>query len=160
MDDPIASDRNPTTGHAMDWEYDGVGNKTKETRADGASQSWIPDSMNRLVEHYGFAGERVVRYDRNTEHTWEWITDAKGATYAISYDALHRKIFEHYPADTTRADPGEHFWYDAVGNLIMYKNPADDYKHVSYDSRNRDRDSYWDSNGPSIHKDFDDASRM
>jgi RHS repeat-associated protein len=140
--------------------YDGTNNKAWETRADGTSRSWSYDSMNRLVDHYGFAGERVVHYGRNTEHTWEWITDAKNATYAINYDALHRKVFEHYPPDATRADPGEAFWYDAVGNLIQYKNPADQLRHFSYDSRHRERDSWWDSNGPWIHRDYDAASRM
>jgi RHS repeat-associated protein len=159
VDDPISTDRN-ISGHTMNWQYDGVGNKRYETRADNLTQEWRYDSVNRLTEHYGFAGERIVRFDRNTEHTWEWITDAKGATYAISFDALHRKVFEHYPPDATRADPGEHLWYDAVGNLIQYKSPADDFKHFSYDNRNRERDSSWDSNGPSIHKDFDAAGRL
>jgi RHS repeat-associated protein len=159
MNDPIATDRN-ANGHTLEWQYDAAGNKTRETRADDTFQTWNYDSVNRLVDHYGFGGERVVHYARNAEDTWEWITDAKNATYAINYDALHRKVFEHYPPDATRADPGEHFWYDAVGNLVQYKNPADQLKHFSYDSRNRQRDSWWDSGGSWIHTDFDAASRM
>ena len=33
----------------MDWEYDGVGNKTKETRADNAFRSWDYDVPNRIT---------------------------------------------------------------------------------------------------------------
>jgi YD repeat-containing protein len=48
IDDPIASDRSTITGHTMAWEYDGVGNKLKETRADNAFRSWDYAPMNRL----------------------------------------------------------------------------------------------------------------
>jgi YD repeat-containing protein len=47
MDDPISIDRN-STGHTMNWVYDGVGNKLKETRANEAFRSWDYDSMSRL----------------------------------------------------------------------------------------------------------------
>jgi RHS repeat-associated protein len=160
MDDPIASDRN-STGHTMNWEYDYVGNKTRETRADNAFRSWDYDSMNRLVDHYGFAGERVVRYDRNIEDTWEWITDAKNATYTIHYDALHRKTGEYYPADATSGGRAGYFWYDEAGNLVQFKNPGDQYQHFYYDSRNRQRHSWWDGNAAQdIGTNYDAASRM
>src|SRR5438874_5056417 len=48
MDDPIASDRN-SSGHTMNWEYDPMGNKTKETRADNAFRSWDYDIPGRIA---------------------------------------------------------------------------------------------------------------
>ncbi|MEY2507599.1 MAG: hypothetical protein QOH01_1928 [Verrucomicrobiota bacterium] len=139
--------------------YDGASNKRWETRADGTSQSWTPDTMNRMWIHYGFAGEATV-YDHNPSGTISRITDAKGAIYSFGYDLLNRKTSETYPPDVYGASRSEMFWYDAVGNVYLYKNPADDYKHFSYDSRHRERDSWWDWNGPWMHKDFDAASRM
>jgi hypothetical protein len=56
------------------------------------------------------------------------------------------------PSALLGAIRGEMFWYDAAGNLIVCKNPADDVKHLFYDNRNRERDSWWDWNGPSIYK--------
>jgi YD repeat-containing protein len=159
MSDPIPSDRN-SNGHTVDWVYDGVGNKRYETRADNATREWRYDSVNRLTDTFGFGGERTQYARQLPNDLIEWITDAKGAVYTFTYDALHRKTTETYPPDATGNGRTEHFWYDAAGNLIAYKNPADDYKRFSYDNRNRERDSWWDWGGPSIHKDFDAASRL
>src|SRR5205085_1104166 len=154
MDDPITSDRNASQ-HTMNWEYDGVGNKLKETRADNAFRSWDYDSMNRLAHVIAWrmsTAEPTVTttYTRNATDTIEHVIDAKNATYAFTFDALHRKTKEAYPPDATSGGRSEMFWYDAVGNLTHYKSPADQYKHLWYDNRNRLTDTTWDmppSNG-------------
>src|ERR1700686_1062307 len=83
MDDPIASDRN-SSGHTMNWEYDGVGNKTKEIRADDAFRGWDYDSMNRLwhaIDWRMSSSDPAITttYSRDQQDLTEWITDAKGA---------------------------------------------------------------------------------
>ncbi|PZR76763.1 MAG: hypothetical protein DLM73_01680 [Chthoniobacterales bacterium] len=140
--------------------YDGVGNKTSEMRPDYTSRSWVYDSMNRLIDHYGFAGEHVAHYDHDPAGNVTQIIDAKGASYSFSYDALNRKTSETYPYDATGAARTELFWYDAVGNLSQYKNPADQYKYFSYDSRHRERDTWWNGGGQWITKNYDAASRV
>ncbi|MEN3370480.1 MAG: hypothetical protein V7609_2623 [Verrucomicrobiota bacterium] len=179
MDDPIASDRN-SSGHTMNWEYDDVGNKKKETRADNAFRSWDYDSVNRLAHAIDWRMNMsepaiTTTYTRDVQDLTEWITDAKGAVYTFTFDKLHRKTSETYPPDVYGASRSETFKYDAVGNLILYKNPANQYKHLdyadSYDSRNRLRRSAWNtasseataadlSAGQEIRTEYDNASRM
>jgi YD repeat-containing protein len=178
MDDSIASDRN-SSGHTMNWEYDPVGNKKKETRADNAFRSWDYDSMNRLAHAIDWrmnVSEPAITtsYTRDVQDLTESITDAKGAVYTFTFDALHRKTSETYPPDLYGASRSEAFKYDAVGNLILYKNPANQYKHLdyadSYDSRNRLRHVAWSlsasdntpdlSVGQETRTGYDDASRM
>ena len=111
MDDPITSDRNASQ-HTMNWEYDGVGNKLKETRADNAFRSWDYDSMNRLAHVIAWrmsTAEPTVTttYTRNATDTIEHVIDAKNATYAFTFDALHRKTAESYPPDATSGGRSE-----------------------------------------------------
>src|SRR5207237_9200898 len=119
MDDPIASDRN-NTGHTMNWEYDGVGNKLKETRADNGFRSWeydIPNRITRAIDWRMNLSETAVitKYERNATSTVETTTDAKLAVYTFEFDFLHRKTKETYPPDATSGGRSEMFWYDGVG---------------------------------------------
>ncbi|MEY2510602.1 MAG: hypothetical protein QOE26_1365 [Verrucomicrobiota bacterium] len=178
-DSAIGSDRSTTTGHTMTLEYDGVGNKTKETRADNAFRSWIYDIPNRITSAIDWrlsASEPAITttYERNVTSTIETTKDAKDAVYTFTFDAVHRKITETYPTAFGNSSPNEAFWYDAVGNLILYKSPAGQYKHLdyadSYDSRNRLRHAGWNlsassgaadwSVGQEIRTNYDAASRM
>ena len=165
MDDPIASDRN-VSGHTMNWEYDAVGNKAKETRADNAFRSWSYDSVNRLAQTIDWRmnlSEPAVTttYTRDVLDLTEWITDAKGAVYGFTFDTLHRKTSETYPPASGNPNSIESFWYDAAGNLVQYQSPAGQTKHVSYDNRNRVWDGWWDGGvGPLISTRYDPASRV
>jgi RHS repeat-associated protein len=164
MDDPIAVDRN-SSGHTMNWVYDSVGNKLKETRADNAYRSWDYDLMNRVWHafdwRYSDPSYQITTYDWNTTGTYRWITDAKGAVYTFVFDALGRKLYEFYPSDQSNVNRLVAYWYDVAGNLVMFKNPAEQYRHFSYDERNRQRHSWWNDNaGQDIATDYDAASRM
>ena len=185
MDDPIATDRN-STGHTMNWEYDPVGNKTRETRADGAFRSWdydIPNRINHVIDWRKSLSDPAITttYTRDLPDTQNVTVahtiDAKLADYRFEFDALHRKMSETYPADAYGVPRTEKYWYDAAGNLRLYKNPADKYKHLdysdSYDSRNRLRHSAWNSSyafnppdapdhtiGQEITTVYDNASRL
>jgi RHS repeat-associated protein len=179
MKNPIATDRN-SNGYTMEWEYDGVGNKKKEIRADNAFRTWeYNDPMNRLTKTIDWrmsAAEPAVAtvYGRNITATEETITDAKGAVYTFHFDDLHRKTSATYPMDATGLARTETWEYDPAGNLKLYKNPAGQYKHLdfadSYDSRNRLRHSAWNTDpinnawnpsvGPETRTIYDAASRM
>jgi RHS repeat-associated protein len=142
------------------WQYDAMNNLTRETRADQSYRRTEYDSMNRVVDAYGFAGEHT-HYDRDLAGNVWRIIDPKGAAYTFGYDAMNRKTSETYPGDAYGANRTEMFWYDGVGNLTQYKNPDDKYRHFNYDNRNRAWDSWWDGGvGPMISTRFDSASRL
>jgi RHS repeat-associated protein len=164
MDDPIGSDRN-SSGHTMNWEYDGLGNTTKETRADNAFRGWDYDSMNRLCHAIDWRTSTsdpaiTTTYGRDVTSTHETITDAKGAVYSYELDALHRKITATYPLDSYGLHRTETWHFDPVGNMDYYKAPVDLYKTIVYDSRNRPIESYWNASGTHVNTVYDAASRV
>src|SRR5205085_1782784 len=118
-------------------------------------RSWeydIPNRITRAIDWRMNLSETAVitKYERNATSTVETTTDAKLAVYTFEFDFLHRKTKETYPPDATSGGRSEMFWYDAVGNLIQDKNPANQSKHLRYDNRNRLTDTTWDvppSNG-------------
>ena len=161
MDDPIASDRN-SSGHTMNWEYDAVGNKRFETRADNATREWRYDSMNRLTDNFGFAGAvDHTHYDHDQAGNVTWITDAKGAQYAYYYDQLNRKVSQWYPVDATGVSRYDAWYRDVAGNIIRHDSPEHNVQIFEYDNRNRMTLSYWwNYVGPSVVTGYDNASRV
>ena len=166
MDDPVASDRN-SSGHTMNWEYDGVGNKKKETRADDVFRSWDYNSMNQLWHAYDWrtnetpTASQTTTYNRDSTGNLHEIVDQKGASYVYFYDALGRKASAFYPPDAQGTVRYEYFQYDAAGNLQRHDNPAGQVQWFVYDNRNRMNHSYWWGNvGPDITKSYDNASRL
>jgi RHS repeat-associated protein len=142
------------------WQHDAADNLTRETRPDQSYSRAEFDSMNRVIDTYGFANEHT-HYDRDAAgNVWQLI-DAKGASYTFAYDPMNRKTSETFPSDAYGANRTELFWYDAVGDLTQYKNPDDKYRHSNYDNRNRPWDSWWDGGvGPTISTRFDAAGRL
>lgn len=166
MDNAVTTDRNGN-GHTIEWVYDGVGNKLRETRADNAFRTWeYNDPMNRLTKIVDWRmstsePEVATIYGRDVTSTTETITDAKQAVYTFYYDLLHRKASAWYPPDAGGTTRYEYFQYDAAGNLERHDNPAVNVQIFVYDNRNRRTDSYWWFHvGPQIHTDYDDASRV
>jgi len=159
MDDPIASDRN-STNHTMNWQYDTTNNLIRETRADDSYRRAEYDSMNRVIDTYGFANEHT-HYDRDlAANVWQMI-DAKNAYYNFGYDAMNRKTSGTYPADAYGANRTETWHYDAAGNMDLYKNPAGQYRHLFYDGRNRLYEAWWDNYAaPEVVIGYDWASRV
>jgi RHS repeat-associated protein len=141
------------------WQYDVTNNPTRETRPDQSFRRTDFDSMNRATDSYGFANEHT-HYDRDLAGNVTQLIDAKGASYGFGYDTLNRKTSATYPTDATGVNRTEDFWYDATGNLIQYKNPANQYKYLGYDTRNRLISSSWSGGtGPSVGLGYDAASR-
>lgn len=142
-------DRNQRTAatdplsHRTEWEYDDAGNMKKETRADMKFRIWDQyDAMNRVKHTIGFLSE-PTSYDYDLAGNMTQMTDSKGAIYGTEYDELNRKKSATYPTDANNTTRTETWLYDEAGNLKVYKNPADQYKHFEYDERNRQWRAYW-----------------
>ena len=157
--------------------YDPADNKEKETRQDGAFRTWDYDAMNRLWHAYDWRMSdpptlnQTTTYDHDHAGNVQFITDTKGTLYEYGYDWLNRKISATYPSDNTLPQRTETWLYDYAGNLLLHKNPAEQYQHFVYDDRNRQRRSYWNmftaadttpnwSIGPEITITPDAASRI
>ena len=147
--------------------YDAVGNKTKETRPDTTFRTWDYDTMNRLWHVYDWrtadppTANETTTYGRDLAGNVRTITDAKGAIYSYNYDLKNLKTSETYPPDATGASRTFAYHYDDGGNLDYLKNPAGEYKHVAFDTRNRPRHSWWDDGaGPDVVTHYDAAGRM
>lgn len=159
MDDPIASDRN-STGHTTNWQYDTTTNLVRETRADNSYRTADYDSMNRVIDTHGFAGEHT-HYGRDLAGNITQMIDAKTASYSFGYDQRNRKTSATYPADALGVARTETWRYDAAGNMDLYKNPAGVYRHVFYDDRNRMYEAWWDSGAaPEVVVGYDFTSRV
>jgi RHS repeat-associated protein len=149
--------------------YDPVGNKIKETRPDAITfRTWDYDAMNRLWHAYDWrtadppAADQTTTYDRDHAGNIRTITDTKGATYLYDYDLKNLKISETYPPDATNVGRRTYtYHYDDVGNLDFLKNPGNQYKHITFDARNRARHTWWDDGvGPDVATHYDAAGRM
>jgi RHS repeat-associated protein len=159
MNDAISTDRN-NSGHTMNWSYDTTDNMRFATRADNATREWRYDSMNRLTDTFGFAGEHT-HYDRDLAGNVYQTIDAKNAVYGYTYDGLNRKVSATYPPDAFGASRTETWHFDADGNMDLYKNPAGQYRHLFYDDRNRLYEAWWDNYAaPEVVIGYDFASRV
>ncbi|MFN2621760.1 MAG: RHS repeat-associated core domain-containing protein [Chthoniobacterales bacterium] len=169
------TDPAPFNNQITQWEYDEVGNLKKEIRPDQLFRRWEYDSTNRVIDTYGFSNEHT-HYQRDKAGNIIQLVDPKQppSTYFFSFDAMNRKTAATYPLDATGANRTESWHYDVVGSLALYKNPADQYRHLdfpdSYDPRNRLRHAGWNLSsttpsadstiGQEITVGFDDASRL
>jgi RHS repeat-associated protein len=148
--------------------YDDAGNKQYEIRPDGNLRSWDYDAMNRLWHSYDWrpvgtwpTANQTTTYSHDIAGMVHTIQDTKGAIYTFEYDLMNRKISETFPADLGTQAPVEAYAYDDAGNLILVKTPANQYKHLHYDARNRQDLVTWDNGaGPNIATHYDDASRV
>jgi RHS repeat-associated protein len=145
---------------ATTWQYDATSNMTRETRPDQSYRRAEYDSMNRVIDSYGFAGEHT-HYDRDLAGNVHQLVDAKGAGYVFYYDAMNRKASAWYPPDATNSTRYDAWYRDAVGNVYRHDSPAGNVQIFEYDNRNRMYHSYWWGNaGPDTTIGYDVASRM
>ena len=107
-------------GNYTVYEYDGNGNRTKETVFDQSGQkleetSFAYDSRNLLVQK----------------------TDANGNVYWYDYDALGRKVGYFDPLGNYTK-----YAYDSVGNLISETDPRGGTTEHVYDLAKQSRPSW------------------
>lgn len=142
------------------WQYDAASNMIRETRPDQSFRRAEFDSMNRVIDTYGFGGEHI-HYDRDLAGNVHQLVDSKGAGYVYYYDSMNRKSSAWYPEDATGVNRYDYWQYDAVGNVTRHDNPEGNVQIFEYDNRNRQTDSYWwDYVGQHIITAYDAANRV
>jgi RHS repeat-associated protein len=118
-------------GHITRWTYDAAGNNLTETRLDGGVTTNTYDVMNRLLTTrnpnnetttFAYGGTGAAGNQGDNLIT---LTDARGNSYAFTYDAKNRSIARAINATTTLSILDD--W-----NLIDERNPADTQqaKHI------------------------------
>jgi hypothetical protein len=127
----------------------------KETRPDNKVRTWDEyDTMNRVKQTTGFLNE-LTRFSYDPAGNRTLVIDANTRVYETIYDAQNRKYNASYPIDAATGQSRSETWrYDIAGNLLWYKNTAFQYKHFEYDTRNRQRRSYWNSSHLSTTADW------
>lgn len=98
--------------------YDGLGNWTAFTNAEGRVYTMAYDALGRLVAATNAANEQVFanRYDPVGNLTNR--TDGAGNTIAYSYDVLNRLVRR----ESGVGGPASSFAHDPVGNLLTASN--------------------------------------
>lgn len=130
------------------WEYDDMGNVTKGIRPDLSFWRAEYDSMNRVIDTYGFEDEHT-HFRRDLAGNVVEMKDPRNSSYFFTYDALNRKIGATYPPDAVNIVRSETWHYDAAGNMVEYKNRAGARKvYAPYDNRNRPTSFSWHDEAP------------
>jgi RHS repeat-associated protein len=145
------------------WEYDAGNRLSKETRPDLMYRRMEYDSLNRVIDMYGFSNEHT-HYQRDFAGNVVQMTDPKlpnPAIYLFGYDEMNRKTSVTYPQDAMQTVRGESWHYDHAGNMDQHVNAAGQTKTLGYDTRNRLYSSSWTGGvGPTLGLGYDDASRL
>ena len=133
------------------YEYDGNGNLTKQTDADGTVTEYTYSPLD-LVTNINYNGGKSVSYQYNGTgelvQMTDWtgttsfeldllnqitkVTDTKGAVVEYEYDATGNQTAVHYPDDTTVTKT-----YDLNGNLKTVTEDDGRTTTYSYDGMNR-----------------------
>jgi YD repeat-containing protein len=115
---------NDLLGHITRWTYDAAGNSLTETRPDGGVTTNTYDVMNRLLTTrnpnnetttFAYGGTGAAGNQGDNLIT---LTDARGNSYAFTYDAKNRCIARTINGTTTL------YIFDDW-NLTDERNPAD-----------------------------------
>ena len=155
VDDPV----NAAVGHTMKYTYDTGGNVTKKTRIDGNYATFSYDGLGRVTQSTDYSGNPTTYTYDGSNYTQApnlvSITNGGGHEYDYTYDAISRKTSATYPSDYAGVRRTESYVYDIANHLVQYTNPAGQNKTLAYDGRGRLTDTMWDSNGPTVHIDYD-----
>ena len=159
-------------GNMTRWSYDGEGNVLSETRPDGGVTRNEYDGMNRVVKTTDPKGQTTtLGYEAGagggncgcasaagrprTGDQWTTLTDARGQTYTRVFDAMERLTAMLYPGGSQ-----EQYRYDTVGNPVGYTTRAGQVRTSVFDSRDRETQTLWSDDTPSITRTFDAAGRV
>ncbi|MEO0582462.1 MAG: RHS repeat-associated core domain-containing protein [Bacteroidota bacterium] len=131
------------------YEYDGVGNLTQMTDANGHISTFSYNGDNLLVEESDPEGN-TVQYTYDSNRNLIQKIDPNGQVTTYTYDALNRLTGRSYPGNS------ETFVYDAEGNLTSATN-NDVTMLFTYDALNRLTSKTLSNWGKSISYTYDDA---
>jgi RHS repeat-associated protein len=112
--------------------YDGLGNWTTFTNAEGRVYTMAYDALGRIVAATNAASEQVFanRYDPAGNLTNR--TDGAGNSIASSYDELNRLVMQ----ESGVGSPASSYSYDPANNLLTASN-ATAYLSFGYDAMDR-----------------------
>jgi RHS repeat-associated protein len=126
-------------GEVTQYAYDGAGQLTKVTQADGSSLSYSYDPAHRLTQIQDNVGDKIVyTLDAIGNHTSEQVFDPNGAlaqSRSKLYDNFSRLI-----QDIGGANPSTEitkYVYDNQGNIMSVTDPLGHVTKNVYDALNR-----------------------
>jgi YD repeat-containing protein len=150
------------------FTYDTAGRKKRVTRPNGQVISYDTfDAMNRVTQQTTTnAGTTKYTYTQaglvQTMQDPHLVAINSTDTYSYAYDTMGRKHIVTYPAEpNTGIQRTEVFNYDSAGHLYQYTTRGSKTQTFAYDALNRMTDFSWnDGSTPSVHFDYDVASRL
>lgn len=111
--------------------YDGVGNITAITDANGVKRTLIYDALSRVKEHRSGKGY-ANKYTYDKQGNLTSFSDGNGNVTRFEYDLNGRLIKQVRPMGQFTS-----FEYDAVGNLTAIVNARNQRRTFTYDVANR-----------------------
>jgi len=118
----------------VSYEYDNVGNKTKETGESGGIRNYFYDNANRKTEERDPAGiSTYYEYDNMGNMTKE--TNREGKVTNRYYNSLNH--LTKVTKDPIGLNTNVSFFFDAVGNTTKIIDESNNAKNYFYDALNR-----------------------
>lgn len=138
-------------GNVTTYKYDGNGNLSSKTDADGHTTEYTYDSLD-LVKSINYNGEKSVSYRYNATgdliymkdwlgettfevdlmHRMKKATDHNGNTVSYAYDATGQQTAIVYPDGSTTT-----YEYDAMGRVSTMHYPNGWTEYYTYDAAGR-----------------------
>ena len=127
------------------YEYDGLGNKTKETDANGYSIRYEYDSRNQLIRKSMFEKDTTAKgvvtlaykYQSNTETPLlVTLTNEEGYVKRMTFDRSNRLIRIDTTPDNSRVFTTS-YTYDYAGNIVTETDPHGSMTSYAYDGLGR-----------------------
>lgn len=133
--DPVSGER--SLPYSVQYGYDGLGRKTKETTAKGVATAYTYDDGGNLtgVTVHGEA-MKTMAYDLAGNITA--LTDGNGHTTAFSYNAFGKTRTAVTPGDETIPPNTLLYQYDQMGNLAYVEDSVGKAETYTYDHQGRE----------------------
>jgi RHS repeat-associated protein len=141
-------------GATTTYTYDGRGNRTSVTDAQGRTTTFVYDAASQLIEERR-PNNTTWRYGYDSAGNRTSVTDGAGKTRSYTYDALDRQITARDPLGRTTR-----YGYDGAGNRTSVTDPSNRTTTYTYDAANQlTRVAYSDGVTPTVTFTYDADGR-